>query len=495
MPWWWPRRRRSPLLTADEAAQRLARLLAPAFDQTPALRAGFVVGGAVRDALLGRDPVDLDWLVADPEATARALADAGDAALVELDRTRRHYRVVWRGSAASWDFAPPEDAASDPRAPGVLERDLRRRDLTLNAIAFDPQRGALVDPLGGVADLRRRRVRALSLHNLRADPLRTLRVVRIAAQLGFTIDAATRREVSMVAAELAAGALPLPAAERIGAELDAILSTASAGRALRALDELGLLALTLPELAEGRGVAQGSLHHLDVLDHQLEALQQLIDGFPDADLALRWATLLHDLGKPRSRTPGAVTEDGLKLRERFLGHDRIGAEMARELLARLRRPREQSERVAALVAAHMRQLPEPGRAAQRFVHRTRALLPDLLQLMLADREAARGPAASALGRRRYRERVGAVLEVLAATPAAAPLIGGGELMRALELAPGPRIGALLAEIAEAQALGDVLTREEALAYAARRHLELSAAAAESNPDASQATPTLGPASG
>jgi poly(A) polymerase len=213
-------------------------------------------------------------------------------------------------------------------------------------------------------------------------------------------------------------------------------------------------------------VRQGPLHHLDVLEHQLEALQRLVDAFPDADLALRWATLLHDVGKPPTREAGSSGPDGLVLRDRFTGHDRVGADLATRALERLRRPRARIARVHALIGAHMRPLPGDERGARRFVHRLRPLLPDLLRLMLADREAARGRGASAAGRRAYRERVGRVLAVLDASPPAAALLDGHAVMAALGLAPGPEVGAVLAAVAEAQALGEVADRESALAYAA-----------------------------
>lgn len=416
----------------------------------------------MRDALLGRRPTDLDWLVADPERAARALADATGGSLVALDPERGHWRVVLGGAeddpaARTWDLAGAR--AAD------LEGDLRARDLTVNALAWRPADGALVDPTGGRADLRARRVRATSAAALRADPLRAWRVVRFAAQLGFRVDPATHAAAAAVAADLARGALPRPAPERVGAELEALLATPAAGRAAHALDELGLLDLDLPELVAGRGVRQGPLHHLDVLAHQLDALQRLVDAFPDADLALRWATLLHDVGKPPTREPGGVGPDGLVLRDRFTGHDRVGADLAAAALERLRRPRARVARVHALVAAHMRPLPGDERGARRFVHRLRPLLPDLLRLMLADREAARGRGASAAARRAYRERVGRVLAVLDASPPAPPLLGGRDVMAALGLAPGPAVGAVLAAVAEAQALGEVRDRDEALAYA------------------------------
>ncbi len=452
------------------------------------LAGAVLVGGAVRDVLLGRTPSDLDWLVPEPEGAARALADAWGGSLVALDPDRGHWRVVVggpRGAATDDHAADASTEAADhggalpraavgartwdlaaPRAASV-EDDLRHRDLTVNALAWRPHDGALLDPTGGLADLQAHRVRLAGPDALRDDPLRAWRAVRVAAQLGFHVERATRGAVADAAAALAAGALPRPAPERIGAELDALLATRVAGRAVQALDELGLLVLDVPELVAGRGVRQGPLHHLDVLDHQVEALHRLVTAFPDADLALRWATLLHDVGKPPTREPGTVGPDGLVLRDRFTGHDLVGADLAAAMLERLRRPRARIARVHALVAAHMRPLPGDERGARRFVHRLRPLLPDLLQLMLADREAARGRGASAAARRTYRERVGWVLATLDAAPAPLPLLGGRDVMAALGLVPGPPVGALLAAVAEAQALGEVTDRDGALAYAKR----------------------------
>lgn len=458
------------------------------------LAGAVVVGGAVRDAHLGAAARDVDWLVRDPLGAARELADATGGSLVPLDPERGHWRVVWPAADAesrSWDLAAP-DPPGDPRDAAVVAADLRRRDVTINALAFRPGSDEVLDPTGGLADLRRGLVRAVARENLWADPLRAWRVVRIAAQLGFRVERRTRAWVQELARALGAtddpggphrggplppgtsgavntfGAAPaLPAPERIGAELDDTIATPVAGRAFAALDDLGLLAPVLPELTDGRGVAQGNLHHLDVLLHQLEALQQLVDAFPDADLALRWATLLHDVGKPPTRAPGSVTEDGLVLRDRFHGHDAIGAALAAAALRRLRRPRATVARVQDLVAAHMRPLPDDESGARRFAHRLHPLLPDLLRLMSADREAARGRAASAAARRRYRERMGLVLAALASSPPPAPLVDGRTLMVALGLTPGPRVGELLAAIAEARAMGDVHTQDEALAYAER----------------------------
>lgn len=405
-----------------------------------------LVGGAVRDALLGHASRDLDWLVEDPAAAARSSAAHSGGSVVLMDAQRGHWRVV-EPSGVVHDFAPPRGGAT------TIEDDLRLRDLTINALALNAA-GALIDPTGGVADLRARRLRMAYAGAFVADPIRPLRAARLATTLGFTIEAATRAEIERLAAVQAADSAARPAAERIGAELSALIAAPRAAIGFAQLNELGLLAAYLPELTAGRGVGQGGFHHLDVLDHSLEALNQLLHGFPDASASLRWATLLHDIGKPGSAAR-------LAGRSIFYGHDRLGAELTRKLLRRLRLPNEVVELATGLVRYHMLPLPHSERAAKRFVHRRRPLLPDLLKLMIADREAARGPLASAAARDAYRVALSRVLAVLAEEPPPAPLLSGHEVMELLGLQPGPRVGEALALVAEARAVGDVHDRAEA----------------------------------
>ncbi len=281
-----------------------------------------------------------------------------------------------------------------------------------------------------------------------------MRAARLAATLGLELDPATAEAIRDVGDALAAGDLERPAWERVGAELDRILASPAAARGVRLLAELDLVRVFLPELERGRGLAQGGFHHLDVLDHQIEALDRLVRGFDDADLALRWATLLHDVGKPDTRS-----EDGGRVT--FYGHAAHGAEQAVALLRRLRAPEARTRRVAALVKEHMVQLPSTERSARRFAHRRRELLPDLLALMLADREASRGPRSSEASRRAYRTAVSRVLAARAEVPDTPPLLDGVAVMRELELAPGPRVGRALDFLREAEAVGDIATADEA----------------------------------
>ncbi len=419
----------------------------------------------MRDLLLGKQPNDLDWLVQDPTAEAERCAEATGGSLFCLDEARGHWRVVVRPGVKqeaiqTHDFAPLKflgetsvageaGITSTERLKAAVERDLWRRDLTINALALT-EAGELIDPTGGARDLRQRVLRAPRDTNLADDTLRPLRVVRFAAVLGFDVADETRTKVRAIAAGQAAGTVALPAMERVGAELNSLLLSGGAAAGVRLLDELGLLAVYLPELAEGRGVEQRGLHHLDVLEHNIEALAQLVGGFPDADLALRWATLLHDVGKPATR----ATDDFGKVR--FHEHAQVGARLTGRILERLRLQGEVVAKSVGLVRYHMVQLPQDERAARRFAHRRRELLPDLLRLMLADREAARGRRASGAGRTAYRLAVARVLAELEKTPPpAAPLLRGEDVMELLGLPQGPRVGEALALVAEAVAVGDV----------------------------------------
>ncbi|MFO7545748.1 MAG: HD domain-containing protein [Trueperaceae bacterium] len=423
---------------------------------TPWPSGGLLVGGAVRDLLLGASPRDLDWLVEDPESTAREVAAAVGGSFFALDTARGHWRVV--RDDRSFDFAPPRSG----EAVSATD-DLRARDLTINAMALRRD-GALLDPCGGLDDLRAKRVRMTSPEAMAADAVRPLRAVRFAATLGFTMEARTDSLVRELAALQAREPSRLPAWERVRDELSAMMASPRAALAFALLDDVGLLDVYLPELARCRGVQQGGLHHTDVLGHAIEALHQLLRGFPDADAALRWATLLHDVGKPDTAERVAAR------RWTFYGHDARGRDLTLAALRRLRFPSDMAARAGGLVRYHMLPLPRDERGARRFVHRRRDLLPDLLKLMIADREAARGPLATAAGRRAYREALGQVLAMMAETPAPNPLLTGMDVMELLGLAPGPRVGEALRLVAEAVAVGDVVDRAGAEALL-RRYAE------------------------
>lgn len=404
-----------------------------------------LVGGAVRNALLGQATNDYDWLVPNPAQAARAYQAAHGGSLFVLSETEQHWRVLQGG--VSHDFVPL------PHGEDFAERvaaDLARRDFTVNAAALT-EVGELIDPHNAVAAARRKTLDAVSEHTLRDDPIRIIRAARFVAAHGFALGANTKRWLVTVTQDVAPR---FGAPERISAELSTLLATDRPAAGIGVLDDVGALTALFPDFAPARGLEQGGFHHLDVLGHSIEALAELVRIFPTADLSLRLAALLHDIGKPEtfSTEHGKVT---------FYSHASLGAEIVARSLRALRFPTRIVDRVSLLVRYHMVQLPTNEREARRFVHRRRELLPDLLSLMVADRAAARGPLSSERQRDQYRQRMDRVLRVLGEPPPVAPLLTGVDVMRMLQIPPGPRVGEALEFIGQSRAVGDIRTVEDA----------------------------------
>jgi poly(A) polymerase len=456
----------------------------------------WLVGGAVRDRVLGRPSTDLDILVdGDPGAAARALAGGTHASAFALSEEFGGWRVVARRGAWQVDI---ERLRGDS-----LEEDLALRDFTANAIA-EPLggaaagEGALIDPLSGLQDLAQGRLRAAGPRAFAEDPLRVLRLARIAAELELEPDAETLRE-----AAAQARALRAVSPERIFLELRRILACARAARGLELLAHVGATAVVLPELQALRGIEQSRYHHRDVYGHTIEVLERTIalQADPAAVLgeehggalrvllakpladelsrgeALRWGALLHDIAKPLTREVMADPGAHAVPRVTFVGHDRRGAELAGEILGRLRASGRLRAHVAALVRHHLRLgflVHEPQPLARRAVFAyLRACEPvevDVTLLSVADRLATRGARAEEAidaHLRLARAMLDDALRWRAAGGPPAPLWRGDELARALGIAPGPRIGELLEEIAKASYAGEVATRPQALEHARR----------------------------
>ena len=406
----------------------------------------YLVGGAVRDLLLGLPVTDFDFAGPNPIAAARACARTTGGSVFPLDEERGHWRVAAGGVV--YDFAPLSAS---------LEADLARRDYTVNALAAN-KNGVVCGLPTSLYDLRHGVLRAVSRQNLRDDPLRPLRGWRIWAGRGLRPEPHTRSWIIGEARQQRFG--KQPAAERVREELNLALMLPRASWGFAKLQELELSAVYLREWAAGAGVEQLGYHHLDVFGHELEALHQLVWRFPHSSLALRWAALLHDVAKPLVRQ-----WDEERGYYRFFGHDELGAAIAGELLRRLRYPRELVKRVQALVRRHMKTPPASTRGRRRWLHRNRRLLPDLLMLQIADRAATRGElAAHEEGRLELLYQTLAEARDLVAKPEVEPLLNGGEIIAELGLEPGPLVGVLRRALAEAQALGDVTDREEALAF-------------------------------
>jgi tRNA nucleotidyltransferase/poly(A) polymerase len=449
----------------------------------------YLVGGAVRDHLLGCESKDVDLMCADPQSLARALDAAHDIALVPfLNKPDAPcLRAVNRADPVDFlDLVPIHGAG--------VEEDLSRRDFTINAMAIAVGAGGalgeLIDPLGGQRDLRDRRIRAAGPDAMTSDPLRVIRAARFSAELGFAIDAATRRLMANAADRVAA-----VAAERIVHELFLTLKQPDSAPLVRVLDGTGALQVIFPEIAPMRGCSQNEHHHLDVWDHSLEALENLEVLLPAlrekfepaagrlrANLerenrlaVLKLATLLHDAGKPESRS--VAPETG---RVTFYGHDAAGALIAARIGTRLRFSARDQELFGRLVGDHMHMIglsaPDvrPG-TILRWFRRLGEDMVLLILLCMADVMATRGPASSAAereGRLRWcRDTIISYYTDIEDRLVRKPLIGGRDLM-AIGIPPGPGMGEILEAVRTAQDEGTVQNRDEALALAAdlaRRH--------------------------
>jgi len=440
-----------------------------------------LVGGSVRDLLMERLLVDFDLVVPErSEAAARELAHATGGHVFPLSERFGAWRVLARDRSWQADLTPVRE--------GTIEADLALRDFTINAMAF-PLLGdeELLDPHGGRADIEARVLRALGERSYRDDPLRSLRLARLACELEFSAEPETKR----LAAKYAGGILGV-AAERVFYELRRLIVTDDVLTGLALMDEIQLVEVLLPELEAQKGVEQNPYHHLDVWGHTLAVLESLLQlerdpepVFGDAaqavthelerplgdDLtrgqALRLGALLHDIGKPATRR---VSEEGRIL---FWGHDQLGAEMSKAICQRLRTSVELAEFLSGLVRHHLRlgflvhERPLSRRDVYRYLRSCEPVELEVTVLSVADRLAT-------LGERTREAAVQAHLtlarqlaaEALSwrANPQQAP-IRGDELIRELGLEPGPRIGELLELLREAAFAGEASSREEAIELA------------------------------
>jgi poly(A) polymerase len=446
----------------------------------------WLVGGAVRDRLLRRPSSDLDVALeasapAELERLARRLASRAGGFAFALSEAFGAWRVVAHDRSWQVDLMPVEGES--------IEADLLRRDLTVNALA-QPLNAAeeIIDPTGGLADLEGRRLRAVSPAAFTSDPLRVLRLARLACELDFGVEAQTAG-----LARQAAPGLQRTAPERVFAELCGLIASDRALDGLATMDEVGATQAVLPELATLRGIGQSRFHHLDVLDHTRAVLGEAIglqrepgavfgdlgeplDEFMSASLgngltrweALRLGALLHDIAKPLTRAEsaeGAVT---------FMRHDETGAEVVVGILTRLRASERLTRHVAALTRHHLRlgflvrNAPLDRHDVYRYLRACEGVPVDVTVLSVADRLATRGDDAErAIGR--HLELARQLLpEALAwAERRPRPPVPGDELSAALGIAPGPQLGALLRELEEAAFAGEVRSPQEAIGYARR----------------------------
>jgi poly(A) polymerase len=494
----------------DSRPSGQSKLLESVRSIIPAEKTVYLVGGAVRDQLMGRTRRDLDFVLSgDVLNWSRRVANALGGAYFPLDQERDTARVI---------LTDPDDQRqildfAALRGPD-LEADLRKRDFTINAMAVnldDPQ--TLLDPLGGRADLRRGELRPCAASAFTDDAVRILRAVRQANEFDLKISPQTRRQMVQ-----ALDKLERVSKERIRDELLRMLSAQQPATALRILDLIGALDYVLPELSFLKEVQQPAPHIYDVWEHTLSVVQNLekilnvlaVEYDPEVasslalglvsvklgryrqqihthlgtqftpDRSLRpilfLAALYHDVKKPATRS---IQENN---RIRFFKHDELGAQTVVQRARELHLSNPEAERLKTIVRHHMRplllsqldRLPT-RRAVYRFFRDTGPAGVDICLLSLADCLGTYGPG---LPQDRWERQLDVVRNLLSAwweqpeekvfPPA---LVNGHDLMQALHLQPGPQIGALLEAIREAQVTAQVETRQQALEFARQRLLQ------------------------
>ncbi len=442
-------------------------------------QSAWVVGGAVRDAVLGRPITDVDLVTGgEPQALARAVSAAAGGPAFPLSEEFGAWRVI-TAKGFVCDVSPLQGDS--------IESDLAKRDFSANAMAVPLDRAELLDPHGGQADLEAGVLRVLGEQAYADDPLRPLRLARLATELSLEPDAETERLTRTHAKRV-----PETSPERVWAELRRLVTAERVLDGLALADRLGLTEAVLPELAGLRGVEQSHFHHLDVHDHTLEVLReqlvlekgldevfgplaprlQAVLDEPLADeltrmQALRFAALVHDMAKPATRRE---LPDG---RVSFIGHDQVGEDLVKGLCRRLRT----SERLASFLGGITRhhlvlgflvhQRPLDRRAVYRYLRTCDPVEIEVTVLSCADRRATRGRNAEAA----IANHLDLAYEIMESAlvwrsegPPKPPL-RGDELARELGIERGPELGRLIEAIREAVFAGDVQDRDQAVGYA------------------------------
>lgn len=428
----------------------------------------YLVGGCVRDIVLGREPVDYDVATdATPDEVQKLFPDSlavgaqfgvvivaavpGRQAQASENQLENQVEVATFRSDVGYSDGRHPDRVVYARSP---EEDVRRRDFTINALLLDPGTGQVLDFVGGRKDLEAGIIRAIGRpeERFREDKLRMLRAVRFAARFGYAIEGETFAAIRKLRGEI-----HQVSAERIRDELSKLLTEGAARRGFELLDETGLLAEVLPEIARMKGVEQPPEFHPegDVWRHTLLMLEGLPAGCP---ATLAWGVLLHDVGKPPTFKPPASTGD----RIRFDEHVEVGVRIAEAICQRLRFSNDDMEQITALIANHMRfKDVERMKAStlKRFARLDR--FPEHLELHRLDCLSSHGSL----------DAYNFVEKFLAETPpeqVRPPRLITGEDLKGLGYRPGPAFKEILEAVEEAQLSGQISSAEEALELVQRR---------------------------
>lgn len=436
----------------------------------------YLVGGSVRDLYFGKFLKDRDLIVkgADAREFSLRVSEFFDATFVPLDEINRIYRLVMPDKINYLDITNPIE--------NNLDKDLKRRDLTINAIAVNLRTLDILDPTGGIFDLENKIIRAISEENFKDDPLRILRVYRFLSKTGFSVDSTTLNFVSRNI-----DLISNPAIERINYEVMHLFEGEFSHYALQQMDNVGLLEKIFPVVNELKRVTPNSHHHLRLLEHCIETvrnIQILYENSPQeikthldnvdfggySRLAhLKLSGFLHDIGK--FSTWSIEPDTG---RHRFIKHDDVGAKMVISILKKMVFSNKQINYVSTMIKNHIypssvMSAPEiTDKIMMRYVRKMEDNSIDAIILAKADRLSARGPAISEEMVENNLNNLNRLLkfylDVKDTLEPLPKLLDGNDVMKILNIKPSPKLGEIMNAIHDAQISGDILTKEHAIKF-------------------------------
>lgn len=436
----------------------------------------YLVGGSVRDCLMGKDTYDRDLIVTDEDAGifSQKVAEFFGGKFIPLDVENHIYRVVLSDKLNYLDITNPVENS--------MEKDIKRRDLTINAVAVDIKNCEILDLVGGLNDIKNQVLKGIEDENFIDDPLRILRVFRFYSLLGFEIDEHLLSIVTKYSY-----LIEKPAKERIEYELMKLFSGKYTDLSLLKMDECGILEKLFPIVKELKQVPPNAHHHLDLFHHSIETIKQVqllydtsqpevkshmdkVDFGGFSRLAhLKLACFMHDIGKFSTWT---IEED--TGRHRFIKHDDVGSKLAKPILKKMCFSNKQIEYITLMIKKHMYptmvvQAPElTDKVMMRFVRKMEDDAIDNILIAQADRLSARGPEITDEIVNKNISALNKLLQFyLKAQETLKPLpklLNGNEVMKILNISPSPKLGQIINALNEAQINGDIITKEDAISF-------------------------------
>lgn len=436
----------------------------------------YLVGGTIRDFYFGVENFDKDIVVvnADAKKFAKSLADALDATFVPLDEEFKIYRLVLQDKTNFIDIAAPVGKN--------IEEDINRRDLTINALAVNLKTFEIIDIVGGLNDLKTKKIRHISEKNFIDDPLRLLRIYRFQSVLGFGLDDELKKIVKKHRSKI-----KKPAIERVSYELLKLFSGSYCEKALFDMNKSGLLEEIFPIIKDVKTVPSNPHHHLALFEHSVEVVKQIsevyeissqevknhlntIDFGGVSRLAhLKLAGLLHDIGKPSTWT---IEQDSGK--HRFIKHDDIGSKMAADVLKKMKFSKKQIDYIQKMVKyhiypSHVVATPDINdKIYMRLIRKMGNDVIDIVVLAMADRLSARGVEITneivEKNLNNLQALLGFYLNIKDALKPLPKLLSGEEIMQILKLSPSKELGNIIKSLQEAQLEGNVTTKEDAISF-------------------------------